>query len=249
MITGRRPIRSESQPATSGIGTERTISDAVHQVRRRLGQADHERQVGQREQVHDAQAATAAAEDRGEVDPAVVVVGEDRPERVPDAAVGDGRLAVDAALADEQQDRDRDDRPPGSRTGRRPSASRTRVIIAAPTIATTTVPTFPPLMWALIANPRRSSGNCSARSPLPTGCCGAPPIRDATLTAANVANAGASACAAKPPPNRIPPPARIVRRETTRVSFAKLSWISPLAIAPTRDEQRDVGERSRRTRR
>jgi hypothetical protein len=58
-------------------------------------------------------------------------------------------------------------------------------IIAAPNTATATVPTLPPAMWALIANPRRFSGNCSASRPLPTGCCGEPPIRDTTLTAAN----------------------------------------------------------------
>ena len=48
----------------------------------------------------------------------------------------------------------------------------------APTTATTTVPTLPPAMWALIANPRRSAGNCSASRPLPTGCCGDPPMRE-----------------------------------------------------------------------
>ena len=33
-------------------------------------------------------------------------------------------------------------------------------------------------MWALIAKPRRSGGNCSDSNPLPTGCCGDPPMRD-----------------------------------------------------------------------
>src|SRR3972149_6940730 len=47
---------------------------------------------------------------------------------------------------------------------------------SGPNSATTTVPTLPPEMWALIANPRRSGGNCSARRPLPTGCWGAPPL-------------------------------------------------------------------------
>ena len=55
----------------------------------------------------------------------------------------------------------------------------TAAISGTPMSATTTVPTFPPAMWALIANPRRSGGNCSASRPLPTGCCGDPPIRDA----------------------------------------------------------------------
>ena len=62
----------------------------------------------------------------------------------------------------------------------------TAAISGTPTIATTTVPTLPPAMWALIANPRRSVGNCSASRPLPTGCCGEPPIRDATFGTANV---------------------------------------------------------------
>ena len=48
----------------------------------------------------------------------------------------------------------------------------TAAMSGAPMTATTTVPTLPPAMWALIANPRRSVGNCSARRPLPTGCCG-----------------------------------------------------------------------------
>ena len=51
----------------------------------------------------------------------------------------------------------------------------TAAMSGAPITATTTVPTLPPAMWALIAKPRRSGGNCSARRPLPTGCCGEPP--------------------------------------------------------------------------
>jgi hypothetical protein len=93
-------------------------------------------------------------------------------------------------------------------------------ISGAPRIATITVPTFPPEMWALIAKPRRSSGNCSASSPLPTGCWGEPPTRDTTLSAANDRNVWRSAWAAKPPPNRIPPAPRIFRREIIRVSLA-----------------------------
>ena len=34
------------------------------------------------------------------------------------------------------------------------------------------------LMWVEIAKPRRSGGNCSARSPLPTGCCWLAPTSD-----------------------------------------------------------------------
>ena len=77
MITGRRPTRSDSQPAISGIGTERTMSTPYMRFGRRARQADHAGQVEQREQVDDAEPATAAAEHRGEVDPAVVGVAED----------------------------------------------------------------------------------------------------------------------------------------------------------------------------
>ena len=75
-------------------------------------------------------------------------------------------------------------------------------------------------MWALIANPRRSGGNCSDRRPLPTGCCGEPPIRDATFGIANVAKLVARAWAAKPAPKTIPPTPRIDRLVNFRVSEA-----------------------------
>jgi hypothetical protein len=74
-----------------------------------------------------------------------------------------------------------------------------------PRRATTTVPTLPPEMWALMAKPRRSGGNCSARRPLPTGCWGEPPILDTTFVTANAPNDWASPWAAKPTPKRIPP--------------------------------------------
>ena len=69
---------------------------------------------------------------------------------------------------------------------------------AGPASAAMTVPTLPPEMWALIAKPRRSGGNCSARRPLPTGCWGEPPIRETTLATPKVTNDWASAWAAKP---------------------------------------------------
>ena len=83
-----------------------------------------------------------------------------------------------------------------------------------------TEPMLPPAMWAEIANPRRWVGNCSARRPLPTGCCGEPPIRDRTLGTANVRKLVANAWAMNPPPSSRPPPPRSRRRETTRVSCA-----------------------------
>ena len=76
---------------------------------------------------------------------------------------------------------------PGARRRSRRRASRPRRSAARRSSATTTVPTLPPAMWALMANPRRSAGNCSARRPLPTGCWGEPPIRDAMFGMANVA--------------------------------------------------------------
>ena len=88
----------------------------------------------------------------------------------------------------------------------------------APTRATTTVPTLPPAMWALIAKPRRSGGNCSASRPLPTGCWGEPPIRETTFVAANDANELAAACAAKPRPKSRPPAVSSQRRAMCRVT-------------------------------
>ena len=86
--------------------------------------------------------------------------------------------------------------------------------------ATTTVPTLPPAIWALIAKPRRSGGNCSASRPLPTGCCGEPPIRDTMLGMAKVTKFVAMAWATNPPPNSMPPTPSRRRRETTLVSQA-----------------------------
>ena len=80
----------------------------------------------------------------------------------------------------------------------------TSAMSGTPTTATTTVPTLPPAMWALIANPRRSGGNCSASRPLPTGCCGEPPIRDTMFGMAKVRKLVANAWSANPPPNRMP---------------------------------------------
>ena len=126
MITGFRPIRSDSQPAISGIGTDSTIrTPYIRPVSGPL-EVEHARQVEQREQVHDAEAATAAAEDRGQVDPARSRVAQDRPERLPDAAPGDGRgrsapvsrtrMRIASAIDDRRDPEER----------RRPSASRRR---------------------------------------------------------------------------------------------------------------------------
>ena len=118
--------------------------------------------------------------------------------------------------------------PNRTETPRQPTAAMRN----GPASATTTVPTLPPEMWALIAKPRRSGGNCSARSPLPTGCWGDPPIRDTTFVTANAPNDGASPCAANPTPNRMPPIPISQRRGMWRVRTAKLAWTSPEPIAP-----------------
>ena len=52
---------------------------------------------------------------------------------------------------------------------------------APPTKGTRIVPTFPPAMCVLIAKPRRSGGNVSDRSALPTGCCGLAPTRETLI--------------------------------------------------------------------
>ena len=96
----------------------------------------------------------------------------------------------------------------------------TSAMSGTPTMATTTVPTLPPAMWALIAKPRRSGGNCSASRPLPTGCWGDPPIREAMFGIGEGQQAAASAWSANPPPNRIPPAPSSRRREKRRVSPA-----------------------------
>ncbi len=103
MISGLRPSRSESQPATSGVGTEKTMSTPYISATSPLVQAEDLGQVEQDEQVHHAEPAAAAAEDRGEVEPEQVAVVGDPPERRPDAAARDGRGPVGAGLADEQR--------------------------------------------------------------------------------------------------------------------------------------------------
>ncbi len=96
----------------------------------------------------------------------------------------------------------------------------TAAMSGTPTRATITVPTLPPAMWALIAKPRRSGGNCSARRPLPTGCWGEPPIRDRTLATEKEAKVVANAWATKPPPIRSPPAPSRLRLENRLVSEA-----------------------------
>ncbi len=77
---------------------------AVHQAGRRLVEPKDPGQIDEREQVHDAQAAPAATEDRREEQPAQVAVGDDPAQSVPAAAAGDSRGPVRAAFADERQD-------------------------------------------------------------------------------------------------------------------------------------------------
>ena len=67
---------------------------------------------------------------------------------------------------------------------------------------------------------------------MPTGCCGAPPIRERTFATANPGKPPANACAMNPPPNSRPPAPSSPRRDTSLVSEAKLSWTIPDANAP-----------------
>ncbi len=99
---------------------------------------------------------------------------------------------------------------------RQPNAAR----IAGPASAATTDPTLPPEMWALIAKPRRSGGNCSDRRPLPTGCCGEPPMRETIVVAANAPKDWTAARVANPSPKSSWPAVRIGRRASHRVRKA-----------------------------
>ena len=94
-------------------------------------------------------------------------------------------------------------------------------IASAAVAPTTTVPTLPPATWAAIAVPIRRGGNCSASSALPTGCCGAPPMRETTFAIANPPKPVAIAWAAIPAPVSSPPPPSSVGRPTYRVSDAE----------------------------
>ena len=97
----------------------------------------------------------------------------------------------------------------------------TAAMSGTPTSATTTVPTLPPAMWALIAKPRRSGGNCSARRPLPTGCCGDPPIRDSDVRDRERDEARGERLEREAAAEQDPAGAEQVRRrDTTRVSAA-----------------------------
>ena len=78
-------------------------------------------------------------------------------------------------------------------------------MVSAAAKPTTTVPTLPPATWTAIAVPSRLGGNCSASRALPTGCCGAPPMRETTLATANGTNDWAAAWSAVPTPVTSPP--------------------------------------------
>ena len=99
---------------------------------------------------------------------------------------------------------------------RQPRAAR----IAGPASAATTDPTLPPEMCALMAKPRRSGGNCSERSPLPTGCWGEPPIRETMVVAANAPKDWTADSVANPIPKSSCPAVRIGRRASRRVTKA-----------------------------
>ena len=102
MISGLRPTRHERHRHREDD------QRAVHQPRERLAEADHLGEVDQHEEVDDTQPSPAPAQDRGQVQPAQVAVVGNRPVGVPHAPGGDGGGPISAALADEQEDRDRD---------------------------------------------------------------------------------------------------------------------------------------------
>ena len=120
-------------------------------------------------------------------------------------------------------------------------ARQPRAAIASAAVApTTTVPTLPPATWAAIAVPIRRGGNCSASSALPTGCCGAPPIRETTFATANPAKPAVIAWAAIPAPVSSPPPPRSTGRPMYRVRTPNAYWSSPLAMPPIVDRMTTV---------
>ncbi len=154
---------------------------AVHQAGRRLVEPDDPGQVDQREQVDDAEPATAAAErprsgtasaGRGRAGSARTRTGRCRSATAAARSVPrsrtSSRIAIAMAMAGSPNTTDAPRQPTAAMSG-------------TPMSATMTVPTLPPAMWALIANPRRSGGNCSASRPLPTGCWGEPPIRESDV--------------------------------------------------------------------
>ena len=150
-----------------------------------MREGEHLAEIDEREEVDDAEASAAATERRREVQPAQVAIAEHPPEGVADVAAGDrcgpvgaasrtnARMAIAITAANSPSRTDVPRQPRVASKG-------------TPSSAMTTEPTLPPAMCAEMANPRRWIGNCSARRPLPTGCCGDPPIRDSTLGTAKV---------------------------------------------------------------
>ena len=111
----------------------------------------------------------------------------------------------------------------------------TRPMVSAAANPTTTVPTLPPATWTAIALPSRLGGNCSASRALPTGCCGAPPMRETRFATANGGNELAAAWSAVPAPVTRPPLPSTTLRLTRRVIAANVYWSRPLAMLPMVD--------------
>ena len=89
----------------------------------------------------------------------------------------------------------------------------------------------------------RVAGNCSARSALPTGCWGDPPILETMLKTANGGNDAANAWAAVAAPMTRPPEPSSDRRRNRRVSAANPYWRKPLEMLPMVDRMTiDAGE-------
>ena len=179
----RPPAEPVGQPARDERHRHATARSAPAYIRfvGRSGRCRTSRDVQQREEVRDAEAAAAAAEDRRR---GTVCAGSsnrptppgrsrtepccDRRGRSAPVSRTQRKIARPMSAAGIPKTIDAPRQPTAARSGRAGEGAMT-------------VPTLPPEMWALIAKPRRSGGNCSARRPLPTGCCGEPPMREMTL--------------------------------------------------------------------
>ena len=166
------------------------------------------------------------------------------PERAAARYAGDPR----ARATDEQADHER-------RHAERPRSSRCQPIVRAARAGrpdresgTRIVPTFPPAMCALIANPRRSGGNASDRNALPTGCCGLAPMRETLIPASSCPIDAAARPKSRLAPKSSWPPAR----SSGRGDVAGHEAVGDLHRAADRggdgDERADVAPRSARTR-
>ncbi len=98
---------------------------------------------------------------------------------------------------------------------------------APPTNGTRMVPTLPPAIWVLIANPRRSGGKASDRMPLPTGCWGLAPTRAPLMAASSWPTVWEKPATTRLPPKMSCPTPISMGRATYRVSRPYDSCMAP----------------------